>query len=344
MGFFQELNVEQKQHLNLSIKAQTIIRDDMVAFGINSMSGILNQVISCFKDVADASIYERITEKKESLLNIFSDYSHVDREKIISRILSNCENELKLKSSNYESGKGIKFRINNENMEFLTSKELCKEDTYYDSLGKYIKALIEEYSGKSFFDREEIIKKEIIETIVSSIHSENQIKIALTDGKIIVLKPYKITSDELRDNHYLLGILVPNDERLYQNVISVRISSINAVHILRRNGHISKEKKDLIENEEATKGVPFIGKKLIQVKVQFSKKGEKNYRRITNLRPSYLSKDKGVYTFFCSEEQAKFYFFRFGKEAKILEPKILAEHMRTEHQKAANMYEMMGEI
>ncbi len=63
------------------------------------------------------------------------------------------------------------------------------------------------------------------------------------------------------------------------------------------------------------------------------------YRSMLHLRPQYLKKtDNRIYEFNCSIHQAHNYFFKFGEDAIILEPKSLASSFADKYQRAAKSY------
>ena len=52
------------------------------------------------------------------------------------------------------------------------------------------------------------------------------------------------------------------------------------------------------------------------------------------LRPSYIEKNDNIYKFDCTLTQAEFYFFKFGKEVKIINPPSLAEKFKAMYHEA----------
>ena len=53
-----------------------------------------------------------------------------------------------------------------------------------------------------------------------------------------------------------------------------------------------------------------------------------------------MEPNKDIYTFSCTIDQARYYFFRFGKDAKALSPQHLADQLMEAHQKAADIYKV----
>lgn len=63
------------------------------------------------------------------------------------------------------------------------------------------------------------------------------------------------------------------------------------------------------------------------------------YGKMLHLRPGYAHKEGKDYVFFCTAWQAQNYFFKFGHNAKIIEPQYLAELFQRKYQSAAKQYE-----
>ena len=60
---------------------------------------------------------------------------------------------------------------------------------------------------------------------------------------------------------------------------------------------------------------------------------------MSHLRPRYSEiRDNNIYVFFCTKDQLEFFFFKFGKDAVILEPKSLAEEFKIKYEDAAKAY------
>ena len=76
------------------------------------------------------------------------------------------------------------------------------------------------------------------------------------------------------------------------------------------------------------------------IKVRFTPEGEKMYYQMLHLRPLYTANPEPlVYEFSCTRFQAETYFFRFGHNVKILEPKDLADKFMRRYQSAAKQYQ-----
>ena len=75
-----------------------------------------------------------------------------------------------------------------------------------------------------------------------------------------------------------------------------------------------------------------------KVKVQLTENGEKLLKSLTNYRPKLLKKEKNIFTFEASNENAKLYFRQFFKDAVIIEPIELREELKKELEDLLNEY------
>ena len=74
-----------------------------------------------------------------------------------------------------------------------------------------------------------------------------------------------------------------------------------------------------------------------EIKVKLSPEGKKHYDLIITNRPKIKEYEGDIYTFYCSDENAKIYFAHFYDNAEILEPLELRDWFKI---KFKNMYEL----
>lgn len=347
MAFIIE-DILQKQHLNLSKIAYAIIERDMETFGQTSKSGMLNRIFENFRDDADASISIALEKRGRELEDILKGISldSVDRNKVIKLFLKDKEKSLKAKALSYSKAITLKFRINNDNYEYLTAEEQeCNEDRYYDSrAGKYIKAVIEEYARLPYIKREAIYYKERFDILERAIREQRQLKIMVKEGTVIKVKPFAILADPMSMYHYIVGIVAGEKYRIKegQDSFSFRIASFLNVRILKEKAFISEAKQKMLEEEIRSKGVQFMSGEVHSFKVYLTNEGLKMYKRILHLRPEYISKEElktGVYLeFLCTNEQIIYYFLKFGAEAKVVYPEEMVREFALRYKKANEMY------
>ena len=356
MGFyFNDEETEFKQHINLSESAWSVIDEDRGNYDLTE-SGILNRIITNFYQTAKASIGLQLNQRREKLEELYSskDFDNIDK-KIINLVievelkafLSNLTN----KKKNYQNGLGKKFRINNENVEML--KESI-EDNYYDSnIGKYLKALLEEYATKPVFIREQILFKDTVDVINKAVSEQRKLKITLyptisSNGEVkprrkFYVAPYKITQDPNRSFNYLVGFSKEIDKDYKEIECCIRISRIEKINIQSSMGaKISKEKAKQLDNKLQTQTAMYMSGNPISIKVLFTKRGLQNFKKLVHLRPRIYHVDENneyLYTFDCTVVQAINYFFKFGHQAIILEPEELKSSFKERYEKALNEYQ-----
>lgn len=74
-----------------------------------------------------------------------------------------------------------------------------------------------------------------------------------------------------------------------------------------------------------------------EIKVKLTPKGKEHYDLILTNRPKIKEYNDDIYTFYCSDENAKIYFAHFYDNAEILEPLELRDWFKI---KFKNMYEL----
>lgn len=346
---FTKPNSENRQHINLSAHALAVIENDMFAFDVNTKSGFLNQVIFNFKYTADASISEALRRKTREYIKLLNDLEPNIQKNVLEKLTDNYRQDLQKKANSYEKGMGIKFRINDSNIDFLTNE--CGEDKYYisisnngethDNLGKYLKALIEEYCSKSYLEREEIYFYQEFQLLHTAIKLNKKIKFKLPrENSYRYLKPYKITTDPLSMYHYLIGISI-DDNHIDNETssFSYRITNLRNLTQLNEKIFISSDMKKCLEKELQEKGPQFMIEHIIETKVYLTLAGIAKYKRLLHLRPQYTAiEDTNIYVFHCTPRQIEYYFFKFGEDAIILSPKELSCTFKSMYKKAYTQY------
>ena len=114
-----------------------------------------------------------------------------------------------------------------------------------------------------------------------------------------------------------------------------KLKELDVVSIL--NTDIEKYDKEYIKNIRKNFN-PFLTNGNL-VKVKLSEDGKSLLKSLTNYRPKLIKKDKDIYTFEASNENAKLYFRQFLKDAIILEPESLREDMKNEFLEVIKNYQ-----
>ena len=361
---FAEINGDQKQSINLSEEAWIVIEQDMAAFGSKSKSGFFNRVILNFYEDADATLSRTWQRKFEEFYGDFTELPDdadaqgkfraslkkltMDQRKTAAEVLAdNAVQRLKeTVIDKYPRGTGEKFRINNELFSYLTQSSECREDKAYEGyIGRYLKAILEEYARLPYYKRERIYYAPRFRDIQNAIDAKKRLRLMTADHQECVVKPYRILTDNQTKYHYLVAWCDQTGEESPDGpgkAHPFRISNILQIKQLNRSGKITEREKAFIEEALQHKDVPFMGEDICTVRVALTKAGISKYGRILNMRPQYKAIEgpqKNIFVFETTLRQAQYYFERFGPDARILEPAALAQQMQQWHQKAAVQYE-----
>lgn len=141
--------------------------------------------------------------------------------------------------------------------------------------------------------------------------------------------------------NYLVGLSSEDGKRPMRPQF-IRLTSIRRVETVSGTAISKEDKKDLLRQMN-DKGVQYLssdsGKQ--KIVVQFTPNGERLYNRLLHLRPQCTQKSGSrIYEFECTEFQAETYFFKYGADAKILEPQRLADKFREKYRAALECYQL----
>ncbi len=334
-----------KQHINLSIYAYEIIQNDIRSFMEKpSQSGFFNKIIEEYQDYADASISSALARKRESLdLLLASIPDSQEKKKVVDKLVGQHERELRERIASYPKGKYMKFRLNKRNFSILF-EEKCPEEKYYDSQGKYIKAIVEEYARNSPLKREEIFFGSRLSDIQSYINSGLLVKVKTRKGWTYEVKPYDIRVDASGLYHYLVGIATsPADPDSKPRIASFRVSLLSSVSSRPksyRSGKVTQCEAEQIEKQIQKKGVQFLLGDTEEITVKLDELGKKMFSSQLHLRPTPdRIEEDGLYCFSCTQSQIIYYFFKFGAHAEILGPERLREKFAQQYLDATRIYD-----
>lgn len=213
---------------------------------------------------------------------------------------------------------------------------IANKEIYYEVLrengveveAEFFRELFTFYTSKYKYQRELFIYENLVMDLMEAIKKKNRIKVKY-DGKLYTLDPYFIKRDEQGDENFLFTYC--EDEKAYKNF---KLKELQLIGIL--NEKIKGKDRKYVESIRKNFD-PFLANGNI-VKVKLTVEGEKLLKSLTNYRPKLLKKNKDVYTFEASNENAKLYFRQFFKEAVILEPLELREEMVRELEDLLKLY------
>lgn len=334
---FEDCN---KQHLSLSQHAYSIMQSDMAAFRVDKKSAFLNQLFANYREEAEASISLRVIQKQRELGSLLDKIETNSRQQAIEILLQQYKQRLQDKVKNPVKEVSFKFRINKQNSAYLTEDSSCMEQEYYDRVGAYIRALVEEYASKPYLQRERIWMQQLFDDIEAAIKGQQLLQVQLDTGQQYRVKPFRVTTDRLSMYHYIVGLAVPADATTETYAcFSHRISTITKLKVTRARSFISEAQAKHLSEELLRRGAPFMDASVLLVEVRFTSEGERKFRRILHMRPDVsIQKGDGVYSFYCTLRQAEYYFFKFGADVQILAPVSLAMQFCDMYEKAALAY------
>lgn len=350
MSQFENFFSENKLRIPLSAYAAQIIESDCLSFS-KKKTTLINTIILNYYPQAECSISLRLEDYKKELSGYFSKSDAQKNLPIINKILSGRKDEL---SNRYikrmPADVNWQITLNKKVIELLTIDPYSQEELYYkDRPGRFIQALIEEYARQPFYVREEIIFKQVLDTIRSAISGHNLLSIINTNGKHIAIKPYQIASDPLSMYHYIVGyssspstLLKENKPTYKDHPLSIRLSRIVDAEIKYLHpGDISPQEEFQIKKELSEKGVQFVSGDTSTIQIWLSDYGIKKYNTQIHLRPQGTKdeNDEHIYNFECTEAQILYYFIGFGRDAKVLSPVSLADKFKNIYKNAAEIYE-----
>ena len=335
---------EARQHLNLSQLAYDVIDQDRFAFlGKPSFAGMLNRVFEMYRDYADAAIdlacesYEAVL--KDELAKVPEDTA---KTAVMNELLSAHRQKLIITARSYPRECKFKFQLNRENYAFISAWR-DTEDVYDGVPGKFIKAVIEEYARKPLVERESIVFRDLIDQINECIESHRQINITLQNGARYTLKPFCVCTDQGYNYHYLAGFAKGEDGIAEEKPVSFRVSNIASCRKIAKSGRLTDSQKREIQEKIRVGGVQFLLQDPEIIRVKLSTRGKNMYDSQAHLRPPFINRSQNpdgtwVYDFSCTPIQARFYFFKFGADAEILQPEELRKEFRQLYAESLAVY------
>ena len=345
-----DINTDQRVHINLTKHSWSIIENDMTyinTYGKENLSGMLNKIFYNYKDASSMSIGIVIDNLYDHYVQLFSQHKLPEEnyQHIIKALISEKKENFIRKSMSFKKGEGRKFRINNENFLYLTDySSECNEEQYYTTVGKYLKALFEDYANLPFVEREQILFSSIISRIKDAISNNHLIRFKNIDNMVFEVKPYTIQTDSLVSFNYLLcySRLFSRDSREVFQPASFRLSRLNpdSVKIMKSiNGRLTEKEKRVLEEKVDKLGVENMLGSPQLFKVRLTDKGIKMYNNMISFRPTFSKREGNDLTFYSTEFQIESYFFKFGEDAVVIEPRELCSKIYEKYSNAKRVYE-----
>lgn len=347
MAFNNVGSLDQKQRVNLSYTALSIIENDRICFGVENITKFYNRIFMCFKEDALASRAIALDKQRKALEMTFAKLEKETKDKVIDTLVSEYEMELKRSVDHYPKGESQLFRLNNQNFQYLTEpNSSCREDEYYgNKMSLYLKAVFEEYAWKPYVLRERIYFSDVIEKAEMAIQLGLQLRVELKNNSRFYIKPYRVMSDKMDTYNYLVGCSRSDKtpEADFKPA-SFRVTRMINMEMIKKgkSGRLTQGEKNSIDYRISTEGPQFLVGDTVVIRIRLTDTGVRKYREHLFLRPPYQKKidAPGVYDFYCTEAQAEFYFMKFGRDAEILSPEILRDRMVRLYRDALDSYRL----
>lgn len=328
------VKTEWKKHLDdldkvypkISKNAYYILRGDQFSFGIMPTKGKENRVNTklarrIFVNCCDAIIDElRANNMKRAYLDT-----------AVKTLNLNCNDEI--------SGKLMSDILTDEIWEAFGGMNK-------HSPNKLVSYVIEQYADKAYPEREKIYFSAEYSQIMSAVENNEFVRFRGSSKQERTFLPIGIMSDEWSTYNYIVGLSVP-EGKISVNRLS-RVSGIKIVKNEKILGNIDDMRKKA-EETIARKGIMFVSSEIPGegIKVQMTDRGVYMFNTMVFMRPIPIMMEKisqnnfsWEYTFDCTELQARNYFFKFGKDVRVVSPKKLRDTFKKDILTALKEYDV----
>ena len=363
----------QRQRLNLSAHALSIVDSDIQSLGTkDSRSGFINEIMRKFAPLSKADLKatteqyeaefealilkqryrEKYTRDPELAYYEYKKGKLDPSEKQVIKTLAASKARKELEEiRTLPKQEQITIRLQNDVYDSLINMQTG--DGIFRSSGEFIKAVVEDYASKPYFEREAIIYRDILEVLQAAVENDtkNRLLLQITLDKTALnskfdVKPYKVLADTGRNYHYLVGLSRPLKTQQMYTPASFRLSRIVNVTFKPKtygSGRITKMECNTIESAIKQSGVQYLLGNPQKTVIHLTQEGMALYNVIIHGRPTFSEHYKledGTYrlTFDCSKKQIVDYFFKFGAIATIERPIELTESFRDKYHDAYNAY------
>lgn len=345
-----------KQSLNLTDYAWYILRCDYSAFtGENSLSKNISAAFLCdiflkyFRD-AKASVGIRLIERAAEIRQMTASRSDhefceafikAESDRIIEDSIRRHEHLSAQRSVPHTIY--VPDSVRNTICDCALGSESYYYRTYRNPSGhymKYLRAVLEEYARLPYCQREAVYCSNILGQLRYAMKSHCAVSFVYGSESVYGY-PYAVESDEWSSYNYLLLI----DEKY--RVRHYRVCRLRSVNCIENDTQqLSNDMNSVIREEQINPvGIQFAGEPIVECEVLLTENGMNMYNRMVFLRPQYNSVEEQMMgrlkykcTFRCSENQIKYYFFKFGNNAKVVSPQELSSYFKKKYIAACRLY------
>lgn len=302
-----------KIKVNLDKKNYQTLLNDILLFKIIKNDGTPNKnkfmnllFKNFYKDFFDEN--NLLIEKTKKLMEKYNFSNDAFSKELALQL---CDYKHLIDETYYDES--LTFYLNNE-MEFIFNS--LNEIISAVGASSFFRSLIYRYLEYPQYKREEIIYKDIIDTINEAIINKKEIKLRL-DKQDISIKPYKIGTSKEEIYSYLLGIVKDTPK-------SIHIYKIKNIFITNIAFKLSVNEETLLATI-INLGIQYPFKNICKAEIELSNKGIKMYAAKYLNRPKAIKIEGNHYFFECSFDQLVIYFMSFGSFIKVISPKYLGK-------------------
>lgn len=339
--------------INLSENAYMIMNDDMRQFQVESRSSFVNTVLHNFMNDSNASIDCQLDNKERELYEILDSNNILENtEFLVQSLLADEESKLINKISDLKKQKyNSQIYYLNEN-NYLAFKERSNfKYSCYKTLSQYLKCILEDYASRSYLERERIFFHDKYIIAEQAVHNEILLEVTTQDNHTFKIYPYSLDTDALSTRLYLTGMSIKkNAKKKEKYPASFRIPRLKKIRLIQtrkngklviKSGKLSEKEKRLIKDAISTRKIPFLVGNEEKICIRFTDEGITKYQSQLHMRPPFDPKESNnhEFVFYCTEQQAEFYFFKFGKDAEIISPSSLREKLKKAYEEASKVYQ-----
>lgn len=364
-----DIGIKYKQlRINLSKKAMYVIKNDITNFNADLRENYFNRsnfICRVFINSAaslDSFVSNRMEQTNLDYDNFFTEKDEISGQftpeqieminfYIIDKMLditrTECEEQIKQFVA-YKNESMIIY-LNEDVVSFLCSKDFFHEETAFKGkLSSFFKAVLEEYSLLPYYEREKIVFKKTLDSLLPMCwtnlsekiyHPVVQICNNRSKKDIIYhVIPFHCGLDISNTYNYLLCYARQRDSEEW-HVMKFRLSHIKLLPDTKDTLRIKipKEASDLL-NDWIKNGFRMFNNEIVHIKVKFTETGERLYGIIRHHRPPITRKNGSIYEFDCSEYEAINYFTSFTGEAVVLEPLSLRQKLYDRFKNGVKQY------
>lgn len=353
------------QTVTVSSYTYNTIKHDIYFFGTDyyslNLNKLLNLIVNNYSNRSDADFRVAFSKYQEF-------YDAIKRrdadDKLLLQVKEYFRRDFYSRQNKTIHGERFRFTLTRKSVEKLASiddipkdiinrsrdekeqerEKMKKSAIGYRSLAKYLSRLFESYSKMFTAERERIIFSDRYKMLEQSISSKTQgVKTIINENTWLHVKPYKIIFDVTTRYNYLIGFSSTDPEKDGYKPATFRINRLRNLQEDNSVEAISENEKDFMEKRLKEVSPAYISTNAKEIKVRLNREGQFRMNVIVRNRPKILKKNEleagdAEYIVYCTEFQAKNYFFQFGADAVVTEPQALNEMMKNEFQKAADMY------